>query len=217
MIESPPLIRHVGMELTPIGLHTMAPLLAAGSAGRVTPALDLLPGIDDLVVRLRASTGPEDALDAVMRHASDVRVREVDPLVDATLVAMQANVDIRIEALASRLGVSHRTLLSRFRTVTGTTPKRHAQVLRFHRFVDTVHESGGNPDWALLAAASGFYDQPHVIRAFHRFSGWTPAEYYRLVAEHGPEAAHFVPMEQVPVQAGRPAMPVGPRRSHPSR
>lgn len=43
VIESPPLIRHVGLELTPAGLHTMAPNAAAGSAGRVAPARELLP------------------------------------------------------------------------------------------------------------------------------------------------------------------------------
>lgn len=141
---------------------------------------------------------PDASLDAVSQYASNARARTVDPLVAAALAAIEGDVDIRIEAVASRLGVSHRTLLARFRAVTGTTPKRHAQVLRFHRFVDAVHATDGVPDWAQLAAASGYYDQPHVIRAFRRFSGWTPAEYYRLVAEHGPDAAHFVPMEQVP-------------------
>ncbi len=101
--------------------------------------------------------------------------------------------------LAGVSGVSHRTLISRFRAATGIAPKAYAQLWRFHTFVTAVQDGTRAPDWAGLAAASGFYDQPHVIRAFRRFTGWTPADYYRRVVEFGPEAASFVPLEEVPV------------------
>ena len=205
VIESPPLIRHVGMELTPAGLQTMAPDAAAATAGTVQDARAVLSGMDDLVRDLRAggATDAQAALDLVHKYAVDGRIRDPDPLVEATLDLIGADPDARIGPVADRLGVSHRTLIARFRAATGTSPKQHAQVLRFHRFVDTVHATGAAPDWARLAAASGYYDQPHVIRAFRRFSGWTPAEYYRLVEEHGPDAAHFVPLEHVPEPAKR--------------
>lgn len=65
--------------------------------------------------------------------------------------------------------------------------------------------------WTELAVTAGYDDQPHVIRAFRRFSGWTPTEYHRLIVEHGPDAARFVPLEQLPpaartshVEQGRP-------------
>lgn len=203
VIESPPVIRHVGLELTPVALHAFSPGAARSTAGRVLDARDVLPGIDDLVGLLRSSGSASEALDAAIAYSSATRTGEADRLVDAALAAIHADPEVRIGALADELGVSHRTLLARWRAVTGTTLKSHAQVLRFHRFLDVVHAAGGRPDWALLAAASGYYDQPDVIRAFHRFSGWTPAEYYRLVAEHGPDAAHFVPLDQVPAPAGR--------------
>jgi methylphosphotriester-DNA--protein-cysteine methyltransferase len=79
------------------------------------------------------------------------------------------------------------------------TPKAYAQLWRFHRFVSMVQADQDAPDWAGIAAVAGFYDQPHVIRAFRRFSGWTPAEYHRRVAEFGPEAASFVPLDEIPV------------------
>lgn len=99
-----------------------------------------------------------------------------------------AEPEAAIGDLATAIGVSHRTLIARFRDATGLTPKAYAQVWRFHRFVAAVQENGEAPDWAGLAATSGCYDQPHVIRAFRRFSGWTPAEYYRRVVEFGPDA-----------------------------
>lgn len=198
VIESPPLIRHVGLELTPVGLHAFSPDAASRAAARVQDARAVLTGIDELTQRLGPEVTPTEALDTIVDYAVASRVAEPDPLVEAALTAVHADPEARIGALAATLGVSHRVLLARFRAVTGTTLKSHAQVLRFHRFVDAVHAAGGRPDWAMLAASSGYYDQSDVIRAFRRFSGWTPAEYYRLVAEHGPDAAHFVPLDQVP-------------------
>ena len=201
VIESPARIRHVGVELTPAGLQALAPARAAASAGAVQDARALLDGIDPLVERLAAAPTPHGMLGVLAEFLLGSLVQPPDPLVTATASAIEADVDRTVASLAAELGVSQRTLISRFRAATGTTPKQHAQVLRFHRFVDRVHAASGPPDWADLAVASGYYDQPHVIRAFRRFSGWTPAEYHRLVAEHGPDAAHFVPLEQLPAAA----------------
>lgn len=201
LIESPPLIRHVGMELTPMGLHALAPDAVATSTGRVQDARLVLPGIAGLVRHLAAEPAGPGLLDLLEQYAADARTGRPDPLVAAALDAIGADPNARIGELADRLGVSDRALTSRFHAATGTTPKQHAQVLRFHRLIDAVGRPGGSPGWAQLAAASGYYDQPHVIRAFRRFSGWTPSEYLRLIDEHGPEAAHFVPLEHVPLSA----------------
>ncbi|GEK80124.1 helix-turn-helix domain-containing protein [Agrococcus baldri] len=201
VIESPTRIRHVGVELTPAGLHTMAPQHAAASAGAVQDARRLLAGVDALVAQLHAASAPDARLRILAEFLLRASAQPPDRLVDDAVRAIGADLDRTIESIAAELGVSQRTLMARFRAVTGTTPKQHAQVLRFHRFVDAVHTAGGRPDWAALAVSSGYYDQPHVIRAFRRFSGWTPGEYYRLAAEHGPDAAHFVPLAQLPLAA----------------
>ncbi|MGA8046956.1 MAG: AraC family transcriptional regulator [Dermatophilaceae bacterium] len=203
VIESPPRIRHVGLELAPAGLHALAAGSGVRAAGRVQDARTLVPGIDDLAERLRSVadvTDPGPALD-VMEGLADT-AGQVDEVVAAGLELLGRDPETTVTGVAEAVGSSPGAFIARFRAVTGVTPKQHAQVLRFHRFVGAVHESGGAPDWAGLAVAAGYYDQPHVIRAFRRFSGWTPTEYYRLVAEHGPIAAHFVPLDQVPTDAG---------------
>jgi transcriptional regulator GlxA family with amidase domain len=159
-----------------------------------------LRGVDELVRRL-ATCQEEQLLDLVEQYAQQTRIGRPDPLVAAAVEAIEADPNARIGEIADRLGVSYRSLISRFQAETGTSPKRHAQVLRFHRLLDAVSSPGGSSGWAQLAAASGYYDQPHVIRAFHRFSGWTPAEYARMIDEHGLDAAHFVPLEHVPASA----------------
>ena len=203
VIESPPRIRHVGLELTPAGLHALTPGAGVRAAGRVQDARTLLRSIDGTVARLRAVADVADldaALDVLETLAETAA--PVDEVVAVGLRLLERDPETTVTAVAEALGTSPATFIARFRNVTGVTPKQHAQVVRFHRFVSAVHESGGAPDWAALAVKAGYYDQPHVIRAFRRFSGWTPTEYYRLVAEHGPAAAHFVPLDQVPTATG---------------
>ena len=106
--------------------------------------------------------------------------------------------DRAIGDLVALLPVSHRTVIARFRRATGLTPRDYAQLWRFHRFVTEVTAMTAPGDWASLAPLGGYYDQAHVIRAFRRFSGWTPTEYRRRVAEFGPAAASFVPLDEVP-------------------
>ncbi|WP_193315302.1 AraC family transcriptional regulator [Nostocoides sp. F2B08] len=209
VIESPPQIRHVGLELAPAGLHALAPGAGVSAAGRVQDARALLTGIDEVVERLGAVADVADPAPALDVLEALARTAEpVDELVASGLSLLGQDPETTVTAVAEAVGSSPAAFIARFRGVTGVTPKQHAQVVRFHRFVSAVHESGGAPDWAALAVAAGYYDQPHVIRAFRRFSGWTPTEYYRLVAEHGPMAAHFVPLDQVPTTAaGEPQAP----------
>ena len=126
---------------------------------------------------------------------------------DAALVlaAFETDPEQSIGGLVAGLPVSHRTLIAHFRRVTGLTPRDLEQLWRFHRLVTNLATASGPEEWALRAALGGYYDQAHVIRAFHRFSGWTPTEYRRRVAEFGSGAATFVPLEDIPGEAPHPA------------
>jgi AraC-like DNA-binding protein len=201
VIESTKRIRHLGIEFTPTGLARFAPQLARTTVDRVLDAATVLDGITAIDLRVPAEGDPDEALAALDRflraHTSD----PADPVITAAIALIHADTERPMNEIASELGIVDRALVNRFRRTTGTTPKRHAEVVRFHRLIDAVHAGGGRPDWADLAVAAGYYDQPHVIREFRRFSGWTPARYYRMVAEHGPDAAHFVPLDHLPAQA----------------
>ena len=201
IVESPAQIRHLGVEFSPTGLAVFAPNLASASGDRVQAAESLLGGVSPFAARARAAGDVDDALAVLDRYLSELTRHPADPLPMAAVALIHADTERPIGDLAAELSVSHDALVDRFRRATGTTPKRHARVVRFHRLIDAVHASGGAPEWAALAVTAGYYDQPHVIREFRAFSGWTPAEYYRLVAQHGADAAHFVPLDHVPTHA----------------
>ena len=80
----------------------------------------------------------------------------------------------------------------------GVGPRGFAELVRFHRFILGLPIGSRLPSWADLVAESPYYDQPHFIRAFRRFSGYTPVEYLARVVEFGPDAASFVPLDEVP-------------------
>jgi len=201
VIESPAQIHHVGVELLPTALPLVTDAAPEGVAGHVQDARGLWTGIDDLVSEIHAAATAVAAIAVLARFLDAQRtVRIPDPLIDRAVAAIQADPALPIGEIAARGGVSHRTLIMRFRAAIGLAPKGFAQLCRFHTFVTAVQEGAQAPDWAVLAAAAGFYDQPHVIRAFRRFSGWTPAEYYRRVVEFGVEAASFVPLEELPIR-----------------
>lgn len=201
VIESPETIRHVGLELTPTGLGALAPGGPRSAAGQVLEVGQLIPRLADLAVVVRDRPDPEAVLDAMSSWLESLTPHPVDPAAQAAVEILASHTERPIGEIAQTLGVSHRGLIERFARATGVTPKRFAQLVRFHHLIDAVHARAGEPDWAELAVDAGYYDQPHVIRQFRRFSGWTPTEYYRLVAEHGPEVARFVPLDQVPTQA----------------
>ncbi|WP_157008539.1 helix-turn-helix domain-containing protein [Agromyces laixinhei] len=204
LIENPTLIRHVGVEFTPDGLRAFSATPPSDVAGRILSASDVFGDIAGLIARVRAEPAPDAALPALESFLRAARRPDIgaDRLVSTILAAMQKHPDARIGDLAAHAGVSHKTVITHFRAACGIAPKHFAEVLRFHRFIVGLPLGDDLPSWADLAAVSPYYDQPHVIRAFRRFSGYTPAEYLRRVAEFGPDAASFVPLEDVPGPPG---------------
>jgi AraC-like DNA-binding protein len=198
VIASPPVIRQVVVELRPGGLGVISALTGADVAGRVRPAGEVMSEATGLVDELRAAATPSEALErlgvVLARLGAGWRP---DPVVEAALSGLQDE-DRAIGDLVAGLPFSHRTVIARFRRATGLTPRDYAQLWRFHRFVTGLASVAEPGAWASLAPLGGYYDQAHVIRAFRRFSGWTPTEYRRRVAEFGPAAAGFVPLDQVP-------------------
>jgi len=78
----------------------------------------------------------------------------------------------RVAALADRLGWSRKRLARRFRIEFGLGPKALARIHRFRRARGLAAASP--PDWADIAAACGYADQPHLVREFQALGGCTP-------------------------------------------
>ncbi len=75
------------------------------------------------------------------------------------------------------LGISNRTLRRTCRRVVGFGPKRMARIDRLYRGI-ALGIAARPGEGARVAAASGYADQPHMIREFHALVGETPAAFF---------------------------------------
>ncbi|MCA0457867.1 MAG: helix-turn-helix domain-containing protein [Chloroflexi bacterium] len=98
-------------------------------------------------------------------------------LQQAVSTVRQANGDITITDLRTRLALSERQLERGFHQWVGLSPRQFARVTRFRQVVDLLHQ----PALSLtqIAYRAGYYDQAHFIHDFKSLAGLTPRDYRR--------------------------------------
>jgi AraC-like DNA-binding protein len=88
-----------------------------------------------------------------------------------------------VAEVSGAIGMSGRGFIDAFRRETGYTPKVFARIQRFQRLLRRIRGCD-DVDWADVALACGFYDQPHLIRDFRAFSGLSPSAYLARRTDH---------------------------------
>lgn len=167
----------IGVKFHPGALTGLSGVPADDLAERTTPAADVLH--PDVVRAFEACcSAPEgEQVDDLVRCLAGVRV--VDPGWEQArrIVADARHPDaVSVRALATRAGVTPRTLQRLLRRYVGVGPKRIITRFRLHDAVAAL-DSANPPPLAELATHLGFYDQAHFTREFTRFVGATPAAY----------------------------------------
>ncbi|HEX6104958.1 MAG TPA: AraC family transcriptional regulator [Gemmatimonadales bacterium] len=84
-----------------------------------------------------------------------------------------------VRPLGAGSGLSETRLVTLFRQQVGVTPKRYARILRFDRALRLLSLEGAS--LARVAAAAGYYDQPHMNAEFRDVAGLTPGEFLRAM------------------------------------
>ena len=157
-----------------------------GAAHRLLDLPDLSPLTDndapvtlrrdrDLAVRLNDAKTFARRVAIVEKHllrlADEADTRDLAETVAQAISARGGQV--KIDALAERLGATRRHLERICRRDLGLSPKTLARVLRFRRAAALL-AAGRVTSGADLAAACGYVDQAHLIREFQEFAGTTP-------------------------------------------
>ena len=96
----------------------------------------------------------------------------MDPVIKAINNRHQPN----IEYLASLACLSYKQFSRIFTDFVGSSPKEFTRIIRFQRAL-YILQNDPSLDQTELAFRCGFYDQPHLIKEFKIFSGYTPNEY----------------------------------------
>jgi AraC-like DNA-binding protein len=125
-------------------------------------------------------------LNALLEHAP--RPLEHSAAVSMALQRFErAPLSSRVKKTADDADLSQKKFIRHFTQEVGFTPKLYLRVARFQKLLQKVCDMP-TVDWAPLAAAHGYYDQPHLIRDFREFCGFTPTQY---LAMRGPFEQHL--------------------------
>ncbi len=89
-------------------------------------------------------------------------------------VRLLENGEVRVENVATQLGVTARHLRRAFTESIGIGPKEYARTVRLQR---ALRSAATSKDWARIAAESGYYDQAHLISDFRQLVGLTPGAF----------------------------------------
>ena len=86
---------------------------------------------------------------------------------------------LALNKIASRHNLGMRQIERLFQEFAGVSPKVFE---RLHRSNQALRLKRTHPDWdwSAVAATSGYFDQPHLIREFHSLNGDTPSIFARL-------------------------------------
>jgi Transcriptional regulator containing an amidase domain and an AraC-type DNA-binding HTH domain len=82
-------------------------------------------------------------------------------------------------ALADVACLSYKQFGRIFTEYIGAKPKEFSRIVRFQRALFTLQHNR-HIDLTQLALECGYYDQPHLIKEFKTFSGYTPVEYMKV-------------------------------------
>ncbi|MDR6988682.1 AraC-like DNA-binding protein [Paenarthrobacter nitroguajacolicus] len=196
--ENPDQLFNVGARLTPYGLAAFTSRPPSEFQNRVVDAEGIFPGFSELRPQL-IDAEPHQAFAALTAFLQgQLRAGYTADLRTVQAVQTLAKDDVEISVLAAELGFSASTLERIMMRDCGTTAKAYSDVCRFNRLVNQAAAlpAGSVPGSELLHLAD-YYDQPHLIRSFRRFSGFTPSEYLQVVQSYGAEYATFVPLAEV--------------------
>ncbi|MFE5022230.1 helix-turn-helix domain-containing protein [Streptomyces sp. NPDC056656] len=158
--------------------------------GRAEP-LESLPGeAGRRLARGLAALGPAPDPDAVLARMTELlpdgltprdrgeRARDglVRAAVEALSTAPGRDRPGKVTEVARQLAVSERQLRNLFADGVGLSPKHFARIDRVRQVLAGAGTEG-NPRWAWLAHATGYYDQSHMTAEFRALLGVPPTAF----------------------------------------
>lgn len=169
----------------------IATFTAAGAGAWLRQPLDALANTTTDLAAVLDRSARVDQLDeqlaAAPNHAARIRLVEnfllqhadptrFDPAIQAAVALIaQAQTLVRVDELAQQIGLSQSALERRFRRLVGVSPRKFVSLVRFRKVLQ-LRSTGS--DLTTVAHAAGYYDQPHFIKDFKRFTGQAPQTFF---------------------------------------
>ena len=169
------------IEFNPLGAYRLFRLSFAEVMNQIVEMVDL---IGNSALTLQSQLAEANTLDLKLQLLQNFlidRLEKVDPdpIYDHCINQIYGSKGlITVAQLEKETGYSSRWLHKKFLEHLGTGPKNFSEIIRFKQFYQ-VYSTGINaqsPKENIYHFYHYYYDQSHFLRAFKRFTGFTPTE-----------------------------------------
>ena len=130
----------------------------------------------ELELRLEDAKSIQEAMDLLLGSLT-VPAEAPNPVQRAIEAIAAANGNADLESVAFQANLSPRQFRRRCLEESGLTPKRLCRVLRFQHAC-RIAGSTKRLNWSEIALEAEYFDQAHLIRDFHQFTGLTPVSVF---------------------------------------
>jgi AraC-like DNA-binding protein len=187
--DSPALIVHDGvqagvqLQLSPLASR---PLFAMPAGELASLDVDASAVLGPLAERVLDRLSDADDWQSCFRALDEGLGAALDPerlpprqVVAAWTLLLRSGGRMRVGEVAERVGWSERHLGTVMEREVGLTTKTAARVIRFDRARRLLQDAcrSGEGSIGAVAAASGYFDQSHLVRDWRRFTGLPPSEW----------------------------------------
>lgn len=178
----------IGVELTPKGLYHLFHLRMHEITNRLVGFEDLFGLWGASLQRLVGDVDDPKAKIALLQMALTDLLQQSDKdylLLDHTLdLLAQTHGTIKIQELADSIGYSRRYLDMLFQEHIGVSPKSLSRIMRFQHVYQLWIQHPSPTSWR-DSWPEYYYDQPHFIKEFQRFTGFAPHQYQDIANAFG--------------------------------
>ncbi|MDR9853877.1 AraC family transcriptional regulator [Paenibacillus sp. VCA1] len=141
--------------------------------------------VDDLRERLQETSVAEERFQLVEQYLlrsleKKIMVPKGHPAVAYALQMFEHSPAAApsIAEIADMANLSTERYIRVFKEEVGLTPKNYGSIVRFQLALRMIREERVNPSID-MALSSGYYDQSHLYREFHKYANMSPAELFR--------------------------------------
>jgi AraC-like DNA-binding protein len=166
------------IEFNPLGAYRLFHLSYADVKNQIVELSDLIGGC---VEELKSQLTDAHTLNLKLRLLQNFLVKQLDKITPDQIFDYCINRIsgtkglISVAQLEKETGYSSRWLHTKFSEHLGTGPKNLSEIVRFKQFYQ-AYSSGAQAQILKEHIYHYYHDQSHFIRAFKRFTGFTPTD-----------------------------------------
>lgn len=194
LISNPRIVRNIGAELSPYALPAFCNILHASS---VTSSSEV--GLD--VKALKTKIMNTESIDDKLRYLETYLERHLKPIPNPTLKKLDTICTLlkqpkcNISVIPQTINMSHRASIELIKKFTGLTLKNLHDIYSFDLCLESI-KNNRHDKWTSVMSQLEYFDQPHFIRIFKKYTGFTPSEYRKLLTKYGAEYVNFIALDQ---------------------